>query len=66
MDKWGGFQVVSLLDTIDKLEHSLRGREGMLAVLADKERQLYLKFLESSYGNNYIHRAARVIFRVKE
>lgn len=66
MDKYGGFDVVHLLDVVDRLEKSLTGREGIVPTLVDKERALYIKFLESAYGNTYIYRAARVIFKTEE
>lgn len=39
------------------------GSNSLMSVLAVKEKQFFLKFLEQSYGKNYIERAARVLWK---
>ena len=56
----------NLLDITKSLDSLIRGRNGVLSELANKESQFYLKFLEDSFGAKYISRAARVIFKFKK
>lgn len=41
------------------------GAKGLRITLATKEREFFTKFLEQSYGKNYIERSARVLFKPK-
>lgn len=57
----------NLHDIATNLRHMIDGggARGLRVTLATKEREFFTKFLEQSYGKNYIERSARVLFKPK-
>ena len=66
VDSQGNSNTYNLLDMSDNLDKLLRGRNGIISELRNKESQFFLKFLEGSMGQNYVYRAARRVFNWKK
>lgn len=66
MDKYGGFSFINLKNALQQFSDRLSADNGIANSLTAKERAVYLKFLESSFGSKYIHRAARIVFKTRE
>lgn len=62
VDPNGQKHTYNLLEITDKLSQLLRGKEGLINQLKNKETQYFIKFCENAYGSKYVNRSARVLF----
>lgn len=66
VDSDGQKHTYNLLEITDKLSQLLRGKEGLINQLKNKETQYFTKFCENAYGSKYVNRSARVLFDWKK
>lgn len=66
VDSDGQKYTYNLLEITDKLSQLLRGREGLINQLKNKETQYFTKFCENAYGSKYVNRSVRVLFDWKK
>lgn len=66
VDSDGQKHTYNLLEVTDKLSQLLRGKEGLINQLKNKETQYFTKFCENAYGSKYVNRSARVLFDWKK
>lgn len=62
----GGVKTSNLIHLLDKLSDFVgEGTQSFYTTLKQKEYEFFLKFLENSYGRDYIDRSGRVLFKWK-
>lgn len=66
VDSDGQKHTYNLLEITDKLSQLLRGKEGLINQLKNKETQYFTKFCENAYGSKYVNRSTRVLFDWKK
>ena len=66
VDSDGQKHTYNLLEITNKLSQLLRGKEGLINQLKNKETQYFTKFCENAYGSKYVNRSARVLFDWKK